>query len=70
MKQLLKGICYTIHGYVSEAQARKDYLEGLITDARNGYYDEEALKAYEEEYVRLEDEISRLLALADEISSL
>lgn len=67
MDQLLKGIYWTIYGYLTEAQKRRDYLEGLIASARNGEYEEEALKAYEAEYERLGKEIQKLSDLAEEV---
>lgn len=68
MDQLLKGIYWTIYGYLTEAQKRRDYLKGLITSARNAEYEEEALKAYEDEYERLGKEIQKLSDLADDVN--
>lgn len=70
MEKLLKGIYYTICGYVKEAQTRKDYLNGLITFAHNANYEEDALKAWEDEYERLSKEITKLEALAEEINQM
>lgn len=67
MDQLLKGIYWTIYGYLNEAQMRADYLKSLIAAARNGEYEEDALKAYEEEYERLGKEIQKLSDLAEEV---
>lgn len=68
MEQLLKGIYYMIYGYLNEAQPRRDYLESLISDARNGEYEADALKAYEDEYKRLDYEIQKLSYLAEEVN--
>lgn len=67
MEQLLKGIYWTIYGYLNEAQMRYDYLKGLIAAARNGEYEADALKAYEDEYERLRKEIQALSGLAEEV---
>jgi len=63
MEQLLKGIYYTIYGYLNEAQKRRNHLETLMTSC-----DEEAMRAYKEEYERLGDEIQKLSDLAEEIN--
>lgn len=68
MEQLLKGIYYMIYGYLNEAQIRRDHLRGLITSARDGEYEEDALKAYQEEYERLGKEIHKLSDLAEEVN--
>lgn len=70
MEQLLKGMHWTIYGYLTEAQKRRDYLKVLIAAARNGEYEEDALKAYEDEYERLNKEIFRLTALDEEINNI
>ena len=67
MEQLLKGIYWTIHGYLTEAHNRRDYLEGLITSAR-AEFEEDAIKAYEDEYERLGKEIQKLSDLAEEVN--
>lgn len=68
MEQLLKSVYWTIYGYINEAQKRRDFLEGLIALARNAEYEEDALKAYKEEYDRLGKEIQKLSALAEEVN--
>ena len=68
MEQLLKGIYWMIYGYIDEAQKRRSYLERLIASARNGEYEEDALKAYKDEYERLGKEIQTLLVFADEVN--
>lgn len=68
MNKFLIGIYYTIHGYISEAQTRRDYLKCLIEAARNAEYEEDALKAYEDEYERLGKEIQKLSKLAEAIN--
>ncbi len=67
MEQLLKGVYWTIYGYINEAQKRRDFLEGLIASARNAEYEEDALKAYEDEYELLGKEIQKLSDLAEEV---
>lgn len=68
MEQLLKGIYWAIYGYLNEAQMRVDHLKGLIAAARNSEYEEDALKAYGDEYERLSKEIQKLSELAEEVN--
>lgn len=68
MEQLLKGIYWTICGYLNEAQMRANYLKGLMDAAHNAEYEGDALKAYEEEYERLGKEIQKLSDLAEEVN--
>lgn len=69
MEQLIKGMYWIIFGYLNGARKRADYLKGLIAAARNGEYEEDALKAYEEEYEHLNKEIQKLSDLAEEIAN-
>lgn len=67
MKNLLKGIYRAIYGYIDDAQIRRDYLAGLIIAARSGEYEEDALKAWENEYDRLSEEIQKLSEISEEV---
>ena len=70
MEKLLKGIYYTIDGYIHEADKRRKYLQGLLDFAHKANYEEDAIKAYEDEYERLSHEIQVLEKLAEEINKI
>lgn len=67
MDKLLEGIYKAIIGYIDEVQTYRDHLKGLITTARNSGYEDEAIKAYKEEFNRLSIEIQKLNDLASEV---